>query len=69
MRMGVRRVPIHIVNLTQTADIQKMLQNAKHDKKYGFRTYQLDAQDDDWKVKIIARADEVKKLIANEQKR
>ena len=32
MRMGVRRVPIHIVNLTQTADIQKMLQNAKHDK-------------------------------------
>lgn len=165
MRMGVRRAPIHIVNLTQTADIQKMLQNAKHDKsvaldldevvfasgremamekalpfparrvykerlrygipalfrffkshgydiwvytaqyysmeyiqhlfkwygvkidnfvtgilkktgmmrwkerEYGFRTYQSDAQDDDWKEKIIARADEVKKLIANEQKR
>ena len=38
-------------------------------RQYGFRTYQLDAQDDDWKEKIIARADEVKKLIANEQKR
>lgn len=34
----------------------------------GYRTYQLDAQDDDWKEKIIARADEVKRLIANEQK-
>ena len=38
-------------------------------RQYGFRTYQLDAQDDDWKEKNIARADEVKKLIANEQKR
>ena len=31
--------------------------------QYGFRTYQLDAQDDDWKEKIIARAGQVKKLI------
>ena len=29
---------------------------------YGFRTYQLDAQDDDWKEKIIRRAEEVKRL-------
>lgn len=36
-------------------------------RQYGFRTYQLDAQDDDWKEKIIARADEVKRLIALEQ--
>ena len=31
-------------------------------REYGFRTYQLDAQDDDWKEKIIARANEVKEL-------
>jgi len=31
--------------------------------QYGFRTYQLDAQDDDWKEKIIARAEQVKKLV------
>ena len=36
-------------------------------RQYGFRTYQLDAQDDDWKEKIIARADEVKKQVAIEQ--
>ena len=30
--------------------------------QYGFRAYQLDAQDDDWKEKIIARAEQVKKL-------
>lgn len=30
--------------------------------QYGFRTYQLEAQDDDWKEKIIARAKEVRKL-------
>lgn len=32
--------------------------------QYGFRTYHLDAQDDDWKEKIIARAEEVRKLTA-----
>ncbi len=32
--------------------------------QYGFKTYQLDAQDDDWKEKIIARATEVRKLNA-----
>ena len=32
LRMGVRRVPIHIVNLTQADDIKKMLENAKHDR-------------------------------------
>lgn len=31
-------------------------------RQYGFRTYQLDAQDDDWKEKIIARAEEIRKL-------
>lgn len=30
--------------------------------QYGFRTYQLNAQDDDWKEKIIARAEQVKNL-------
>lgn len=30
--------------------------------QYGFRTYQLEAQDDDWKEKIIARAEEIRKL-------
>ena len=28
--------------------------------QYGFRTYHLDAQDDDWKEKIIARAEEIR---------
>ena len=36
--------------------------------QYGFRTYQLDAQDDDWVKKIIARADEIRKLTAYERK-
>ena len=31
--------------------------------QYGIKTYRLDAQDDDWKEKIIARAAEVRKLI------
>lgn len=35
--------------------------------QYGFRTYQLDAQDDDWKEKIIIRASEIKKLIEHEK--
>ena len=30
--------------------------------QYGFKTYQLDAQDDDWKEKIIARAETIKKI-------
>ena len=30
--------------------------------QYGFRAYQLFAQDDDWKGKIIARADQIRKL-------
>ena len=29
---------------------------------YGFHTYHLDAEDDEWKEKIIARAGEIKKL-------
>ena len=37
--------------------------------QYGFRTYHLDAQDDDWKDKIIQRAGEIKKLNAIEQRR
>ncbi|MBE5807915.1 MAG: HAD family hydrolase [Clostridiales bacterium] len=31
-------------------------------RQYGFRTYHLDAQDDDWKEKIIARAEEIRKV-------
>ena len=30
--------------------------------RYGFRTYRLDAQDDDWQEKIIARAEEIRRL-------
>ena len=30
--------------------------------QYGFRTYQLDAQDDDWQEKIIRRAGEIRRL-------
>ena len=30
-------------------------------REFGFDTYQLDADDDEWKEKIIARAEEVKK--------
>lgn len=30
-------------------------------RQYGFEAYQLDAQDDDWKEKVIARAEEIKK--------
>ena len=31
-------------------------------RQYGYRTYQLNAQDDDWKEKIIRRAEEIKEL-------
>ena len=31
--------------------------------QYGFRAYQLNAQDDDWKEKIIARAEQVRNLV------
>ena len=30
--------------------------------QYGFRTYRLDAQDDDWVEKVIKRAEEIKKI-------
>ena len=30
--------------------------------QYGFRAYQLDAQDDDWKEKILAQADRIRRL-------
>lgn len=29
-------------------------------REYGFKTYHLDAEDDNWKEKIIARAEEIK---------
>ena len=32
-------------------------------RQYGFRAYQLFAQDDDWQEKIIARAAEVRRLV------
>lgn len=30
--------------------------------QYGFKAYQLNAEDDDWKEKIIRRADEIRKM-------
>lgn len=33
IRMGLRKVPIHIVNLTQASDIKKMLKNTKQNKR------------------------------------
>ncbi|MBQ7147636.1 MAG: HAD family hydrolase [Pseudobutyrivibrio sp.] len=30
--------------------------------QYGYRTYQLEAQDDDWVAKIIKRADEIRSI-------
>ena len=35
-------------------------------RQYGYEVYQLDAQDDDWKEKIISRADEIRKRISEE---
>ncbi len=29
-------------------------------KQYGYNTYQLEAQDDDWKEKIVKRAEQIK---------
>ena len=34
-------------------------------RQYGYRAYQLNAQDDSWEEKIIARAEEIKKLEEN----
>ena len=31
-------------------------------RQYGYHAYQLEAQDDDWKEKIIARAEEIKRI-------
>lgn len=31
-------------------------------RQYGYRAYQLEAQDDEWESKIIARAEEIRKL-------
>ncbi len=31
-------------------------------RQYGYHAFQLEAQDDDWKEKIIARAEEIKKI-------
>ena len=30
-------------------------------RQFGYNVYQLEAQDDDWKEKIIARAEEIRK--------
>lgn len=35
--------------------------------QYGFRTYQLDAQDDDWMEKILSRAETIKQLELTER--
>ena len=34
-------------------------------RRYGYYAYQLDAQDDDWAEKIIARAEAIKKMQAD----
>lgn len=34
---------------------------ATYGKSFGFDVYQLDAQDDDWKEKVIARAEQIRK--------
>ncbi len=36
-------------------------------REYGFDTYQLDAQDDDWKEKVIERAEQIRKRISLSQ--
>ena len=33
MRVGIKKVPIQIVNLAQDSDIDKILENSKHDKR------------------------------------
>ena len=33
--------------------------------QYGFKAYRLEAQDDDWKEKIIARAEEIRKMLSH----
>ena len=38
-------------------------------RQYGFDAYQLDAQDDDWKEKVIARAEEIKHRIEAQQEK
>ena len=35
-------------------------------KQYGFEAYQLDAPDDEWKEKVIARAEEIRKRIKHQ---
>ena len=35
-------------------------------RQYGYNTYQLDAEDDNWKEKIIERAEEIRKRTAPE---
>ena len=35
--------------------------------QYGFRTYHLDAQDDDWGPKIIARAEQIRKIMTEKE--
>ena len=36
-------------------------------RQYGYRAYQLNAQDDDWKEKVLRRAEEIRKLEELEQ--
>ena len=38
-------------------------------RQYGYHAYQLEAQDDDWKEKIIARAEEVRKIDFPEERK
>ena len=36
MRCGIKKIPVKIVNLTQETDIEKMIENSKHDKRATF---------------------------------
>ena len=47
------RISLHVDDETVIASMGR---------EYGFRVYQLEAQDDDWKEKIIAQADRIRKL-------
>ena len=47
LRAGVRRVRIHIVDLTQPEDLQRMLSSAKHDKRVSLNLDEIVFRD--WK--------------------
>jgi hypothetical protein len=53
-----QKVPSHY-HISLHADDESVI--CSYGNEFGFDAYQLEADDDDWKEKVIARADEVKK--------